>query len=679
MKQAINKLNKIFKEFFKYFFILVTLIVIGVLYPNRAYFNLEFQQGTKWKYETLKSPFNFPIIKSTDEVIKEKKEIKNNFIPRFNADSHYKDELLTYIDNISLDSISQIQNSRFKDFLKKEISKLYSEGIVNAEDYEKIKNKGLIVNINNKAIKKDYSKILTPGKAKEYLISKTKMFFPDLVFVVENLTLNPNYIYNNEVNKNLLKEQLDKVSNNTGLIKKGDLIITQGDVITQDKYKILTSYKEAYSKQVGKSSSFYLLYIGYFILSLLILGLLLLYLYKNRPDIYNKPLKFFFILMWIMIFSYIVHLADNVGELYIYAIPFAIAPIIVLNFFNKQLALYLHIIIILVASLITKLGYEFTVLQLIVGMITILIFSELRFWNTFFKGIFIVLFVYITGYISLTLINNGSFTSIEWKILISFIINALLLLLAYPLIPLIEKPFGFISKITISELGDLNKPLLKELSIKAPGTLQHSLQVANLSEAAAEKIGANSLLIKVGALYHDIGKTYAPEYFIENQRKDEDPYKNLDNFESAKKIIDHVIIGQKMAIKQRLPKILQRFIITHHGTTRVEYFYRKQVNDFPNKEFDESIFRYPGPKPKSKEETILMLADSLEAATKSLNKPTIKEIDSLVENISKFKLEDNQLQESELSFKEFEVIKEVFKDMLKNIHHVRIEYPELKK
>ncbi|HHH52724.1 MAG TPA: HDIG domain-containing protein, partial [Bacteroidetes bacterium] len=309
---------------------------------------------------------------------------------------------------------------------------------------------------------------------------------------------------------------------------------------------------------------------------------------------------------------------------------------------------------------------------------SILIFSELRFWNSFFKGIFIILLTYIIGYISLQLINTGSFDFFEWKILAGFIINALLLLLAYPLIPLIEKPFGFVSTITISELGDLNKPLLKELSLKAPGTLQHSLQVANLCEAAADKINANSLLVKVGALYHDIGKTYAPEYFIENQKKGEDPYKDLDYFDSAKKIIDHVIIGEKMAKKNKLPKILQRFIITHHGTTRVEYFYRKQLNDFPDKEFDESIFRYPGPKPKTKEETIMMLADSLEAAAKSLNKPTGQDIDNLVDSISKYKIDDGQLEESELTFEEFNQVKEVFKDVLRNIHHVRIEYPELK-
>ena len=247
------------------------------------------------------------------------------------------------------------------------------------------------------------------------------------------------------------------------------------------------------------------------------------------------------------------------------------------------------------------------------------------------------------------------------------------------MIPLLEQPFGFVSKITLTELGDFNKPLLKELSVKAPGTLQHSIQVGILAEAATEKIGGNTLLVKIGALYHDVGKVYAPEFFIENQKDGDDPYAGFDNFSSAQKIIDHVKIGEKMAIKIHLPKVLQRFIITHHGTTRVEYFYRKQLNEFPDKQFDENIFRYPGPKPYSKEETIFMLADSLEATAKSIVKPNEKDINELVDKITKAKIEDGQLDESQLSFKELLIVKQTLKETLKNIHHVRISYPELKK
>jgi hypothetical protein len=268
---------------------------------------------------------------------------------------------------------------------------------------------------------------------------------------------------------------------------------------------------------------------------------------------------------------------------------------------------------------------------------------------------------------------------VNYHVIISFFFNALLILLAYPLIPLLEQPFGFVSKITLTELGDFNKPLLKELSVKAPGTLQHSIQVGILAEAATEKIGGNTLLVKIGALYHDIGKVYAPEFFIENQKADEDTYLGLDNFTSALKIIDHVRIGEKMAIKAHLPKVLQRFIITHHGNTRVEFFYRKQINEFPDKQFDESIFRYLGPKPYSKEETIFMLADSLEATAKSIIKPKESDINELVERITKFKIEDGQFDESQLSFKELIIVKQTMKETLKNIHHARISYPELNK
>ena len=679
MKPQLSKINKILKEFLKYLFIILTFAVIGILYPNRGHFNFEYAQGTKWTYETLNSPFDFPIIRSDDEVTQEKVNLKNSYIPRFLENSQSLDELSIYIDNISLDSTPISTVSKFKAFLKNETSSLYKSGVINENDITKVQDKGLIIDNGTKTVKKEFNQIYTNTSAKIFLENRIIRFFPDLLFIVDNLPLSPSLTYDSQINAKLLDEMIGKVSPNSGIFKQNETIIKNGEVITKDKYKTLESYKSAYIKQVGKSSSFYLLYIGYFVLSALILAVLLLFLHKTEPYVYSNPMKFLFILMWIMIFSYIVFLADKNGELYVYAIPFAIVPVIIMNFFKKYLALYLHIVIILIASLITKLGYEFTVLQIVVGMVTILIFSELRFWNVFFKGIFIVLLTYIIGYISLSLINTGSLADIEWKVLISFVLNALMLLLAYPLIPLIEKPFGFVSKITISELGDLNKPLLKELSLKAPGTLQHSLQVANLCEAAAEKIGANSLLIKVGALYHDIGKTYAPEFFIENQRKDENPYEELDYFDSAEKIIQHVILGEKMAKKHKLPKILQRFIITHHGTTRVEYFYRKQVNENPDKEFDETLFRYPGPKPKTKEETIMMIADSLEAAAKSLNKPTAEDIDALVRNITKYKIDEGQLEESELTFEELQMILEEFKSLLKNIHHVRIKYPELKK
>lgn len=679
MKTNKKKYINIVNRFLKYLFFIITLIAIGLLYPDRAYFKYEYNKGDTWQYETVKAPFSFPILRTQKELEEERNKIIENFIPHYKLDSSVLRAVLAYVDNLPVDTSGNTGTpAKLKSFLKKELTNIYLNGVLPDDEYQNLKGKGLIVDTGGKTEKHDYEHLFSVSKAKKYLEKKLSLFFPGYKNLAGEIPVLPNLHNNTNINKKLLEEELKKIPPSAGIIAKGETVIAKNDIITSEKYKILNSYKEAYIKQVGKTSSFYYLYAGYLLLSLLILGMLYFYIKKTEPAIFESPRKILFLLIWIMLFAYLVFIADQQNPLYVYAIPFVLVPVVVMNFFKKQLALYLHIIIILIASLITRLGYEFTVLQLIAGMMSTMIFDDLRFWNKFFKGIFIILLSYIVGYISLSLINNGSFNEIEWRAIVAFVINALLLLLAYPLIPLIEKPFGFVSNITISELGDMNKPLLKELSLKAPGTLQHSLQVANLCEAAAEKIGANSLLIKVGALYHDIGKTYAPEYFIENQKQNQNPYENLDNFESAKRIINHVIEGKKMAAKAGLPKVLQRFITTHHGTTRVEYFYRKQLNEHPEKEFDESLFRYPGPKPATKEETIMMLADSIEAASKSLDNPTAAGIDKLVEDIVKYKIDDGQLEESELTFKELEEVKSVFKDILKNIYHIRIKYPELK-
>ncbi len=680
MKESVKKVHSISKKFLKYLFIFVTLLVIALLYPGRANFQYQFSQGEKWDYETIIAPFNFSIKRTEAELNKEEDNIKNSFIPVFKNDSEKINDLYVYLDNFTVENdTSEEEFAKTISFFKKELSLIYKSGVVSEADYKKVNENGLIVNDKSIGNKKEKSQIQTIEKVKAEIKERLQIYHKNFAYIANQLPIKANLQYDKELNKKLLEEELNKISPNAGVISKGDTIIAHKELITKRKYQILNSYKTSHVNNIGKSSSFYLLYVGYFVLSLIIIGILLLFIYKTDRKIYDKPMHLLFLLIWIMLFSYLISVIDPKGVEYVYVIPFSIVPIIVLNFFRKYLALYLHIVIILIASLITNQGYEFTVLQLVVGMIAVLIFSELLFWNNFFKGIFIVFATYVIGYIALSMINTGSLAEINWKVILSFVFNALLLLLAYPLIPLIEKPFGFVSKITLSELGDLNKPLLKELTIKAPGTLQHSLQVGNLSEAAAKEIGVDSLTIKVGALYHDIGKTYAPEFFIENQKVGDAPYENLNNFESAEKILNHVTQGLKIAKKHGLPKIIQRFITTHHGTTRVEYFYRKQVNDFPDQEFDENIFRYQGPKPKTKEESIMMIADSLEAAAKSLQKPTGKDIDDLVENITKYKIDDNQLSESELTFGELQKIKEVFKNVLKNIHHIRIEYPEMKK
>ncbi len=461
--------------------------------------------------------------------------------------------------------------------------------------------------------------------------------------------------------------------------RKGDVIVAKNQIVNNSTVTILDEYLgpqlSAQNIITGKRIVYFA---GYFILTALIIGALIFYSSKYFPEIYNKVSGVLFLLIWPVLFSILVFLVNQNAAMSPYLIPFCLVPIIVFNFYGGRLALFIHVVVVLIASFLSGLGYEFTFLQILAGIVTVLIISETRYWNKFFASILIILATYMLGYLGLALINSGSLVKSEYQVFGWLAINSLLLLLAYPFIPLIEKIFGFTSSITLAELSDMNQPLIKELSLKAPGTLQHSLQVANLGEAAAERIGANSLLVKTAALYHDIGKISKAEYFIENS-KGENHHNSLSNFESAELIINHVIEGEAIAKKARLPRLIVDMIKSHHGTTRVEYFYRKQMTDEPEREFDESIFRYPGPKPVTKEQTILMIADSIEAASKSLKNPTGQDIDQLIEKIIDYKVNEDQLSDSELNFNELETCKEVFSSLLRSIYHVRIEYPEEKK
>jgi putative nucleotidyltransferase with HDIG domain len=456
-------------------------------------------------------------------------------------------------------------------------------------------------------------------------------------------------------------------------LPKETMIIGNGDLITAQKYDLLQ--KSVLNRDGFSFDNFsFISFLGYLLLILLIIGALLVYLQFNHSRVFEKMNNLAFVMMFPALISLLVYVLEG-SNISSYVIPFCVVPIIVKNFFDERLALFVHIVVVLIASFMSVLDYEFTFIQILAGIITVLVVSETRYWNKFFIAIVIIFATYILGFLGLSLIHAESFAAIDWKPFVFFAVSTVLTLLAYPFIPLIEKIFGFTSSIRLAELADMNNPLIKELSINAQGTLQHSLQVSNLAEAATEKIGGNSLLVKAAALYHDVGKLADPEAYIENQ-KGHNPHDTMSNFESAKKIIDHVTKGLEMAKKAKLPKEIIDFISTHHGTTRVEYFYRNQLKEEPEKEFDESLFRYPGPKPMTKEQTILMIADSLEAASKSLKNPTGQDIDKLVDNIVRYKIEQGQLDDSELNFNELEMCTEVFKSLLRSINHVRVEYPD---
>ena len=544
------------------------------------------------------------------------------------------------------------------------------------------KENDFVINIlrGNVTEKQTIQNILTPEKAHNWLsdsLPYSRLKEPEFLLPLLEPLITPNLAFNAEKTANFKQQELEKINASRGMVKSGELIIQKNGLVTTGVYQKLISYKEQYEADYLNSRKFYLIILGYGILTGLVLSLFLFYLKYHVSTVFLKLRWVIFLLSWVVIYTYLMYGVKASGVLNPYMIPFCIAPIVIKNFYNRELAFVTHVITALIVGLINSPGYEFIFLQVLTGLVVVFQRFDTRYWGNFFKSILSITVVYALGYIGLSLIEESSFQNVNWSVLIWLSLNGFLTLLAYPMIPLLGSFFGFTSSITLAELSDLNHPLLRELSLKAPGTLQHSLQVANLAESAAKRIGADDLLVKVAALYHDVGKIEQPMYFIENQ-SGFNLHDNLPRLESARIIIAHVTEGVRLANKYGLPDLVTKFIETHHGTTYVEYFYRMHVRENPEGEKDRPLFRYPGPKPRTKEESILMLADSLEATSKSLKNPNSDSIDELVEKIVGDKISLGQLEDSALSFEDLEKCKQSFKQILKNIHHVRIEYPTAK-
>lgn len=660
-------------DFLKYMLVATVIIVISFLFP-KSIDTLDFKIGERWEMNDIVATEDVPILKSEGEVKEEKKAIEDTFTPYFIRDNEVAsrniDALKEKISTLEMDNLVD-RTQQVDVVMVRKLDSLYRVGIYKPSNYDSDK-----IRLDNRTV--SLQSLLTESQAEksvEILLEQNQDSRANKLSDIADIFIEPNIILNEKLTSDELLQAKNAVTKQEGIITQGELLIAKGDIIDKNKYEKIQAYNNNQPTALFSKGVNIVSFLGYLLLTCLIIGSLLMYLKVHYTEIYYKLSTLAFILLWPLLFSLLVYLIEHTSSLSSYIIPFCIVPIIIKNFYTDRLALFVHIVIVLIASFLSSLGYEFTFLQILAGIVTVLFVSETRYWNKFFTAILIIFGTYMLGYLGLSLIQMEDNPNIEWSNFIYLAFSALLTLMAYPFIPLLERIFGFTSSISLVELSDMNKPLLKRLSMEAPGTLQHSLRVSNLSEAAADSIGANSLLIKVGALYHDIGKLHKPEYFIENQTGS-NPHGQLNNFESAKVIIDHVAEGEKLAKKEKLPQVIIDFINTHHGTTRTEYFYRNQMKEFPDKEFDEILFRYPGPKPTTKEQGIMMMADSLEAASKSIQNPTGQDIDNLVEKIIAGKIQNGQLDLCELTLKELEECKTVFSSMLRSMNHVRIEYPE---
>ena len=432
--------------------------------------------------------------------------------------------------------------------------------------------------------------------------------------------------------------------------------------------------RKEFTLQQDRRNSFFIVF-GYAILIILIYAILLFFIYNYRYDIYEDNRKLTFILFNVLIVIVAFTLTINYNTNYVFAVPICILPLIIKAFFDSRLGLYTHLLTVLLVGFLVPNSFEFIFIQITAGIMTVLSQTKLYKRANLFLTVGQTFIIYMIGYISFTTIQEGSILEINFAPITMFLLNGLLMLFVQPLIYIYERLFRLVSDVSLLELSDTNSILLKELSEKAPGTFHHSLQVANLAEAAANEIGANSLLVRVGALYHDIGKLISPSYFSENQKASVSPHDEITPRQSAKIIISHVINGIKIAQKHNIPDRIIDFIRTHHGTSLVFYFFKKQ-EEISNEDFNIDDFKYPGPKPFSKETAILMMADSVEAASKSLKSPTVDDLKKFVNKIINSQMADQQFNSSDITFAEIELVKKVLFKKLINVYQLRIEYPE---
>jgi cyclic-di-AMP phosphodiesterase PgpH len=714
MEKFINLLQRHYSYISMAFLFLVTALFILYLLPREGKFRYEYQRGRPWMHETLIAPFNFPIYKTEAELSTERDSVLADFRQYFHYDEHVFDSVIlayfNYFDE-SWDAFltsrfelneDQLENfktrnvdlrqlrERFTSFTTGLFSHVYERGIIApGEVTDRILSveESIVIVRNNIGERTSPQGFYRQISAYEHItsnvnqwISRELVDFPDYVsefFSSLEFTsfIVPNLYYNEAMSTRVRQSLLDNISHARGMVQSGERIVSQGELITHEVFQILESLRREYETRL-RGANLNMILLGQFILVLSLLSVLYLFLYNFRQEILKDVRKTLFILflLFLMVFLSIMFIRYSIISFYI--VPFAIVPIIIRTFYDERLALFVHTIILLIVGFFAPNSFEFVFLNFVIGIVAIFSLTNLyRRSKLFFTAVIIIL-SYSSLYFGIAITQESSLDTIEWMNFAWFGGNGLLVLVTYPLLYIFEKTFGFISDATLMELSDTNQPLLRKLAEETPGTFQHSIQVANLAEAAIHEIGGNALLVRTGAMYHDIGKMANPIFFIENQSSGYNPHDYMEFEESAQMIISHVTKGIEMARKHNLPDQIIDFIRTHHGTTRVQYFYKSYLRKYPNDDIDAQKYTYPGPKPFSRETAVLMMADSVEAASRSMKAINIVTINKLVESIINNQVREEQFTNTEITFRDISRIKEVFKKKLGNIYHARIAYPK---
>ena len=666
---------------YKGLLLLVSSFLIVYLFPKGGTFKYEFQKGKPWQHPTLYAPFDFSIIKSESELEIEKKAIIDAQSKYYRADlsviNEVKNSYVIQFNNFFKIPVSNNDYNQLFDYGKYLIDELYKYGILPVSFGHSGNNSVFLIKGNNESTLNfnDFIRLEDlKNKLNEYIVKSPFQEYLNIYYELLFEVVQPNISLDEKFTKNIIDQAINKISVFRGLVQQNMKIISKGEMVEGEKHLSLLSLKNEYSSRLWNQYSYYWIIFGYSILVLLTFLSLMLFINNYRPEIFDNNLEMTFIFLNVVIIIALTTIIVNFDVKLLYAVPICILPLILKTFFDPRLGLFTHVITILNLGFIVPNSFEFVFLQIMAGIVTILSITQLQNRANLFITVGRIVMIYLLCYISFTIIHEGGISNVNFVVIGLFLLNGLLTLFAQPLIYLYERIFKLVSDVSLLELSDTNSKLLKDLSNKAPGSFNHSLQVANLAETAAAEIGANTLLVRVGALYHDIGKMNNPAYFSENQTGGVSPHDQLTPDQSSKIIINHVKEGIEMAKQHKLPDRIIDFIRTHHGNSWVYYFYKKAQET--EQIINEKDFQYLGPKPFSKETAILMMSDSVEAASKSLREPTVDKIEQFVNSIIDKQIDEKQFNNCNITLSEIETVKKVLSKKLINVYHLRVEYPE---
>ena len=669
---------------YKSLIFIATVSVIVYFLPNEGKFNYQFDINKPWKYGLLQASFDFPIYKNDMQVQKEQDSILATYQPYFHIEKNVEKEMIERLrEDYNKTLRHSLPGTDYIRYIERMLKEMYRNGIIAGNDLTRMEEDSITAIrtvAQNTATSRPVGQLYTVKDAYEYLLNADTTHYKKKVLQQCNLNnyITPNLIYDEAKSEAAQKDLLSNISYANGFVLNGQKIIDRGEIVNEQTYNILESLRKEWEKRSDSlqekrlTLAGQILYVGIFLFCFMV------YLDLFRADYYERKGSLSLLFALIVLFPVIASVMVSQSLSSIYIVPFAMIPIIVRIFLDSRTAFMAHVTIILLCSITLRFPHEFILLQVVAGMVSIYSLRELSQRSQLLRTALVVFASYALLYFAFELIHEDDLTKLNTRMYIYFMINGILLLFAYPLLFILEKTFGFTSNVTLVELSNINNSLLREMSEIAPGTFQHSLQMANLAAEAANKIGAKSQLVRTGALYHDIGKMVNPAFFTENQ-SGVNPHKSLNYEQSAQVIISHITDGLKLAEKHNLPKVIKDFISTHHGRGLTKYFYISYKNEHPDEEVDAEKFRYPGPNPFTKEQAILMMADSVEAASRSLPEYTEESIGTLVDKIIDAQVAEGFFKECPITFKDIALVKALFKEKLKTMYHTRISYPELKK